>query len=104
MNLLRIITPEEIGEIATKHNGGKFLSLTDLVTERVEQRIYRDFSSTESMNEIHDVYNSNAKILPFKKVTSELLSEQEAPIEAVALTELAKVELKKADVKNKCYK
>ena len=53
MNLLRIITPEEIADIATKHNGGKFLSLTDLVNERVERKIYRDFTSNDSMDEIH---------------------------------------------------
>lgn len=73
MTLLRIITPEEIADIATKHNGGKFLSLTDLVNERVDRKIYRDFSSTDSMDEIHEehaVQNSetegSAKILPFK--------------------------------------
>lgn len=73
MNLLRIITPEEIADIATKHNGGKFLSLTDLVSERVEQKIYRDFSSVESLDEIHDALarkkaedeSGEAKILPF---------------------------------------
>jgi hypothetical protein len=73
MNLLRLITPEEIGDIATKHNGGKFLSLTDLVSERVEHKIYRDFSSPDSMDEIHDAHNQSAqaKILPFKKPSSE---------------------------------
>ena len=72
--LLRLITPEEIGDIATKHNGGKFLSLTDLVNERVERKIYRDFSSPGSMDEIHDAHSvdNQAKILPFtKKVASE---------------------------------
>lgn len=74
MNLLRIITPEEIADIATKHNGGKFLSLTDLVTERVEQKIYRDFTSPNSIDEIHEAHAKNskdgdqsAKILPFTK-------------------------------------
>ena len=75
MNLLRIITPEEIADIATKHNGGKFLSLTDLVTERVERNIYRDFTKPESIDEIHDAHSkhhadendSAAKILPFGK-------------------------------------
>ncbi len=75
MNLLRIITPEEIADIATKHNGGKFLSLTDLVTERVERNIYRDFTKPESIDEIHDAHtkqnakesDSAAKILPFGK-------------------------------------
>ena len=72
MNLLRIITPEEIADIATKHNGGKFLSLTDLVNERVDRKIYRDFSSTDSMEEIHEAHaiqaderSAGAKILPF---------------------------------------
>lgn len=75
MTLLRIITPEEIADIATKHNGGKFLSLTDLVNERVDRKIYRDFSSTDSMDEIHDEHavqhtetEGSAKILPFNKV------------------------------------
>lgn len=69
MNLLRLITPEEIGDIATKHNGGKFLSLTDLVKERVEHNIFRDFSSAESTDKIHEEHlnNKQAKILPFKK-------------------------------------
>ncbi|MBC7711962.1 MAG: hypothetical protein H7177_01385, partial [Rhizobacter sp.] len=73
MNLLRIITPEEIADIATKHNGGKFLSLTDLVNERVDRKIYRDFTSSDSMDEIHEEHvqqsleKSGAKILPFGK-------------------------------------
>ncbi len=73
MNLLRIITPEEIADIATKHNGGKFLSLTDLVTERVERKIYRDFSNSDSIDEIHEAHvkhlsdDKAAKILPFNK-------------------------------------
>ncbi len=57
--ILRLITPEEIGEITTKHNGGKFLSLTLLVDERVEQNIYRKF-----YNEGDDS-GKGAKILPF---------------------------------------
>jgi hypothetical protein len=69
------MTPEEIADIATKHNGGKFLSLTNLVTERVEQKIYRNFSGAETVDEIHEAHakqleeknNSQAKILPFKK-------------------------------------
>lgn len=75
MNLLRIITPEEIADIATKHNGGKFLSLTDLVNERVERKIYRDFSSSDSVDEIHEAHaqqvmerEGGAKILPFGKI------------------------------------
>lgn len=75
MTLLRIITPEEIADIATKHNGGKFLSLTDLVNERVDRKIYRDFSSTDSMDEIHEEHatqhtetEGSAKILPFNKL------------------------------------
>ncbi|MBC7427965.1 MAG: hypothetical protein H7336_05085 [Bacteriovorax sp.] len=82
MNLLRIITPEEIADIATKHNGGKFLSLTDLVNERVERKIYRDFSSTDSVDEIHEEHiqisgKEGAKILPFgkKEALSENVSE-----------------------------
>ena len=74
MNLLRIITPEEIADIATKHNGGKFLSLTDLVNERVDRKIYRDFSSADSVDEIHEAHaqqttekDGGAKILPFNK-------------------------------------
>ncbi len=86
MKLLRIITPEEISDIATKHNGGKFLSLTDLVSERVEHKIYRDFSSTESLDEIHEAHSkrnnkeeASAKILPFnKKEVAERPAEDEA--------------------------
>lgn len=71
MNLLRIITPEEIADIATKHNGGKFLSLTALVDERVERNIHRDFTPTNAIDDIHDEHASYtekveaAKILPF---------------------------------------
>ncbi len=79
MKLLRIITPEEIADIATKHNGGKFLSLTNLVSERVEHKIYRDFSGTESVDEIHEAHakieedrnGTQAKILPFNKKSVE---------------------------------
>lgn len=71
MKLLRLITPEEIADIATKHNGGKFLSLTDLVNERVEHKIYRDFSGTDSVDVIHEDHarqkDGTAKILPFKR-------------------------------------
>ena len=85
MTLLRIITPEEIADIATKHNGGKFLSLTDLVNERVDRKIYRDFTSTDSMDEIHEEHatqhsesENSAKILPFnsEKAGGEILNDQ----------------------------
>lgn len=79
MNLLRLITPEEIGEIATKHNGGKFLSLTELVRERVEHQIFRDFSSPDSMEEIHEAHSNQAKILPFRKKDSEEQSSPQSP-------------------------
>lgn len=92
MTLLRIITPEEIADIATKHNGGKFLSLTDLVNERVDRKIYRDFSSVDSMDEIHDEHavqhsepnenDQSAKILPFNLA------------EKPAIDELANIEAK----------
>lgn len=85
MKLLRIITPEEIADIATKHNGGKFLSLTNLVSERVEHKIYRDFSGTESVDEIHEAHakieedrnGAQAKILPFNKKSVELEDKNE---------------------------
>ncbi len=63
MNILRIITPEEIGEITTKHNGGKFVSLTELIDERLEKNIIRNFSEPQEFNQ------TEAKILPFKKDT-----------------------------------
>ena len=88
MNLLRLITPEEIGDIATKHNGGKFLSLTDLVNERVERQIYRDFSSPDSMEEIHEAHSQHAKILPFKKPGTEEVSASVSD-EPTSLTALA---------------
>ena len=91
MNLLRIITPEEIADIATKHNGGKFLSLTDLVNERIDRKIYRDFSSTDSVDEIHEEHSeqknentNSAKILPFntekKTVSNESFNESSPAI------------------------
>ena len=63
MNLLRIITPEEVGEITTKHNGGKFVALTDLVNERVQKNIFRNFSSN---NHQAEESSGEAKILPFR--------------------------------------
>ncbi|NOT79184.1 MAG: hypothetical protein HOP07_09320 [Bacteriovoracaceae bacterium] len=79
MNLMRIITPEEIADIATKHNGGKFLSLTDLVNERVEKEIYRDFSSNDSVDIIHEEHaqkhlEKEAKILPFNFKEDQVVS------------------------------
>lgn len=95
MKLLRLITPEEIGDIATKHNGGKFLALTDLVNERVEQKIFRDFTSPDSMDEIHDQHNQ-AKILPFSKNKSsdeEKEDKHHTKIPADSLSELASAHL-----------
>ena len=93
MNLLRIITPEEIADIATKHNGGKFLSLTDLVTERVERKIYRDFSGPDCIDEIHEAHSKQsddkqiAKILPFnlKNATLEKLAESDLSFKKASL-------------------
>ena len=88
MNLLRIITPEEIADIATKHNGGKFLSLTDLVNERVDKKIYRDFTSNDSINEIHEEHanqqnedEGSAKILPFNKLEKNQLLQEAQSVE-----------------------
>jgi hypothetical protein len=93
MNLLRVITPEEIGDIATKHNGGKFLSLTDLVSERVEHNIYRDFSRAEALEEIHEAHNNQAKILPFKKPGEEadasVSTDPSSTTESVSLATMA---------------
>ena len=95
MNLLRIITPEEIGDIATKHNGGKFLALTDLVNERVERDVHRDFSRPDSLEEIHESHSKDnqAKILPFKKDDSKnnenSQSESVDSQESVSLTAMA---------------
>jgi hypothetical protein len=97
MNLLRLITPEEIGDIATKHNGGRFLSLTDLVSERVEHNVYRDFSSVDTLEEIHEQQNLKAKILPFKKSaeSSEVLPKVEAvqSVEVDSLSAMAEASL-----------
>jgi hypothetical protein len=83
MHLLRIITPEEISEIATKHNGGKFLSLTDLAVERFEKKIYRDFSEAEAEkvndNNEAEVEESEAKILPFT-ISSDSIEEEATPV------------------------
>lgn len=68
MSLLRIITPEEIGEITTKHNGGRFQPLTDLMNERVHQQIFRDFSSYQPENT--ETKEKTAKILPFPAPSS----------------------------------
>lgn len=90
MHLLRIITPEEISEIATKHNGGKFLSLTDLAVERFEKKIFRNFAddaeestSIEESNTENDI-STEAKILPFaipEKDVAEV--QEELPVKKV---------------------
>jgi len=95
MELLRIITPEEVGEITTKHNGGKFQSLTDLVNERVQKNIFRNFAQNIEQDE-----GEGAKILPFKlEDLDEDLSANEESVDAPdlnpaeisrGLTELAK--------------
>ncbi len=66
MNILRIITPEEIGEITTKHNGGKFISLTELIDERFDKNVIRNFAEPQEFNQ------TEAKILPFKKNSDEI--------------------------------
>lgn len=75
MDLLRIITPEEVGEITTKHNGGKFQSLTDLVNERVQKNIFRNFAQNIEQEE-----GEGAKILPFKleDLEAELVENEES--------------------------
>lgn len=70
MHLLRIITPEEISEIATRHNGGKFLSLTALAVERFEEKVFRDFADDEKLHSDLEE-KSAAKILPFSKENEE---------------------------------
>ncbi len=103
MNLLRLITPEEIGDIATKHNGGKFLSLTDLVNERVERNIYRDFSNPESTDKIHEEHSHNkqAKILPFKKPETandiQLSSTDKSGENPVSLADMANASLENSE-------
>ena len=83
MNLLRIITPEEISEIATRHNGGKFLSLTALAVERFEEKVFRDFSDEEKViTEVEE--KSAAKILPFTH-------DRELSAEAPAVVHVSKV-------------
>lgn len=84
MDLLRIITPEEVGEITTKHNGGKFQSLTDLVNERVQKNIYRNFA----MNIEQEEESEGAKILPFKlEDLNEEFDAEGNPIEVPALNQ-----------------
>lgn len=82
MLLLRIITPEEISEIATRHNGGKFLSLTALAVERFEEKVFRDFSDDEKLHSDLEE-KSAAKILPFK---AEDGGEEEVKIHAPKVT------------------
>lgn len=94
MNLLRIITPEEVGEITTKHNGGKFISLTELINERVHKQVYRNFAQvSDHPNE------EGAKILPFRpeeevleEVTAEVSSDLALDEDHIkqSLNELAK--------------
>lgn len=79
MHLLRIITPEEISEIATQHNGGKFLQLTDLAKERFEEKIFRDFSDEVSLHSEME-QKAAAKILPFKTEKDSLEEEAKEAI------------------------
>jgi hypothetical protein len=89
MDLLRIITPEEVGEITTKHNGGKFQSLTDLVNERVQKNIYRNFAQ----NIEQDDEGEGAKILPFK--LEDLNEEIESDEESLEVPDLNPAEINK---------
>lgn len=67
MRLLRLITPEEISEIVVKHNeGGRFISLTVLVRERVLGRVYRDFQSFEVLEEAHQSHEKGNQVLAFE--------------------------------------
>jgi hypothetical protein len=106
MNLLRLITPEEIAEIATKHNGGKFLSLTDLVNERIEHKIFRDFSSADSLDIIHDSMakkaeetagiEAGAKILPFERNDDVQNLDSETELDEAAMSVEGDMSFKKA--------
>ena len=78
-HLLRIVTPEEISEIATKHNGGKFLALTDLAYERFEKNILRDFASDETIVIEKRLEHQGAKILPFDQVQAKENLEKSQP-------------------------
>jgi hypothetical protein len=96
MDLLRIITPEEVGEITTKHNGGKFVSLTDLLNERVQNNVYRNFSQpieTES-------HLGEAKILPFNREIKNEQLENLIPNEEI----VESVEINEADLKQSLTK
>lgn len=61
--LLRIITPEEINEITTKHNGGQFIPLTDFAHERLLKNYSRNFAEQVDV----ELFTQEAKILPFVK-------------------------------------
>ena len=90
MDLLRIITPEEVGEITTTHNGGKFISLTTIVNERVQKNIFRNFALP-----IEDIEGEDtAKILPFRSKEN-----QNEINEELHLSESAKIVLDEEGLK-----
>ena len=105
---MHLITPEEIGEITTKHNGGKFLGLTDLATERLKKGYSRDFSkSIEQAPKDESPLGENlglAKIIPFQTKESEDLELQTPSLDPQKLTQKLKsdegLRAHRLDIKN----
>lgn len=64
--LLRIITPEEISDIAVKYNEeGRVVALTEILRDRIFRNMNRDFSKLSYKD---DLLEDEEKILKFKKI------------------------------------
>ena len=64
--LLRIITPEEISDIAVKYNEeGRVVALTDILRDRIFRNMNRDFAKLSYKDELLE---DEEKILKFKKI------------------------------------
>jgi hypothetical protein len=76
MNLMRILTPEEINDLTTTYYGEKRVSLTALLDE--------DFLgiSPEENSDTEEVEENKAKILPFNK-DAEVPVPQDSPAEVI---------------------
>ena len=76
MNILRVLTPEEINELTTTYGGRKQISLTDIVNCELEGKNYEEELIEDEENEEEDVEHE-AKILPFEASDKSEESEEE---------------------------
>lgn len=62
--LLRIVTPEEVSEIATKYSDiGRIVSLTELLKEKLFKNVHRDFSKLASLDGFDDDFDNELDVI-----------------------------------------